>query len=100
MSQQTDIEASTLEVAHSCLSTHRAALDALGLRTDVQTERREEGERRGSEIRIAFWREENLIDVIEDFVFRDGQPTASREELRRWLEDGIREVLESGQRGS
>jgi hypothetical protein len=93
MSQQAETEKSARELAHACLTAHQSALEKRGLRADVKIERRDGESLQGSEIRITFWRGNDLADVIEDFIFRVGQPTGSPEELERWLDESIDDVL-------
>lgn len=47
-----------------------------------------------SEIRIAFWRGTTFVDILEAFVVKAGEPVASTDEFRSWIERGIDSVLE------
>lgn len=44
---------------------------------------------------ITFWAGNELIDVIEFPVFRDGKIVAKINELKDWLEDKFKEVIEA-----
>ena len=93
MSEQSKMEATAREMAHACLARRRSALEVAGLRARVEIERWQGTGLRGSELRITFWRDTALIDVVEDFILEDGQFMGSREELQRWLDEGIDDVL-------
>jgi hypothetical protein len=99
MSEQAKFEASAREIADACVRTHQSALQEAGLRTDVQITPWNGESLQGSEIRLVFWRGTRMIDVIEDFIIKDGRPTGSRDELQRWLEEGIEAVLKGVEPG-
>jgi hypothetical protein len=46
-------------------------------------------------VEITFWAGNELIDVIEFPVFRDGKIVAKINELKDWLEDKFKEVIEA-----
>jgi uncharacterized protein YheU (UPF0270 family) len=50
------------------------------------------------ELCIELWHENELADFFEDFVVREGRRVATLDELRRWLEQNVDDVLRE-QRG-
>jgi|SRR5829696_7275738 len=99
MSRHADVEATARDAAQAVLSERQEVLSALRLEAKVEISRWLDGDRENAEIRISFWRGPAFVDVVEDFVIRDGQPTASPQELREWLEESIDEVLEASRSG-
>jgi hypothetical protein len=52
-----------------------------------------------SELRVAFWRGNAFVDVVEDFIVQDGTPVASVTEFRQWLEHSIDTIIEENRCG-
>jgi len=50
-------------------------------------------ERYHSEIRVFILEDGQIDDVIEFDVYRDGQPVATEEELVRWFEEELVEIM-------
>ncbi len=49
-----------------------------------------------AELKVEFFQAEDLVDVFEFFVVRNGAPTVTTDELRRWLRENIPRVLALG----
>jgi hypothetical protein len=47
-----------------------------------------------SEIEIEFWHLSNLIDAISVIIFMQGKLTIKEDELSKWLENEIFEIME------
>lgn len=46
-----------------------------------------------SEININFYDETGIADVIEFFIFYDGKPQASIDEIEKWLREDVNDVV-------
>lgn len=49
--------------------------------------------RLNAELRVSFYRDDDLADALEGFIVRNGVPVVSLLELESWLRDGIKDVL-------
>jgi hypothetical protein len=87
------------ELADAVVAEHTRALADAGLRTTVEVRRWAENDAANSELRVAFWRGNAFIDVLEDFIVRDGRPVASLDELRDWLNAGVEAILQETSEG-
>jgi hypothetical protein len=60
------------------------------------------GAKYSSEVAIYFFDENGLFDVLEFFVYFQGEPAVSKEEITGWLRNNIDDVLrrKSRQRGN
>ena len=77
-----------LEVATRVIQRKQATLAEVGLRAEVRLSVWNEA-RGEQEVRLEFLREDQLTDVLEDIITRDGKPVASLEEVEEWIEQGI-----------
>ena len=93
------INAGARDIAQEALVERRAALVDRGLRWTVDIRRWFKDGRESSEICIQFYRDDSLVDFLEDFIVQDGEPVASTDELKQWLEQSIDAVLEENGRG-
>jgi hypothetical protein len=94
MSERLNLDQEVREMAVALLEQRRSALTNSGLRATVELKQWSNEGRDSSEIRIAFWRGNNFVDVIEDFIVEDGRPAASTDEFRLWLEQSVDGVVE------
>jgi hypothetical protein len=88
-------ENSILDLVNKILSEYSSELNARGItRESVKLERSgENGEPYNSEIQITFWKDNEFVDIIEFFLFRNGVPDASSAEIGAWLHGQIRDIL-------
>lgn len=93
MSETAQMDQAVRELAHEALAEHSQALGTAGLRATLEVQRWGDPEAANSEIRLAFWRGDAFVDVLEDFIVREGRPAASLDEFKQWLDDGIRTIL-------
>ncbi|NGX32165.1 MAG: hypothetical protein K1060chlam4_00206 [Candidatus Anoxychlamydiales bacterium] len=49
-----------------------------------------------SEVRIYFLKNDEIIGVIEFFIFYDGHPEATKTEFRKWFIEEIDHILKKG----
>lgn len=94
MTQQSQLDDAVRGLAEAVLGERRSALSAAGLRATVEVTKWSNGDRGNSELRVAFWREDAFIDVVEDFITQDGSPAASLDEFKHWLEQGVDAIVE------
>ncbi len=94
MGERLNLNHEVHEIAVELLERRRVTLDDLGLHATVEMKQWCKRGRYNSEIRIAFWRGTNFVDVIEDFLIEDGRPAASIDEFRLWLEQSVDGVVE------
>lgn len=94
MNERLNLGQEVRDMAVALLEQRRSVLDDLGLRATVELKQWSNEGQDNSEIRIAFWRGNNFVDVIEDFVVEDGQPAASTDEFSLWLEQSVDGVVE------
>jgi hypothetical protein len=66
-------------------------LEQLGLHLSVDT-RTTHG---STEVAIYFYESEELVDVLEFWIVRDGKPTVTQQDLSAYLDDAFRLVVES-----
>jgi hypothetical protein len=52
-----------------------------------------------SEVEITFWQDEHLMDVIEFFIYRNGNPVATLEEIDTWFRQQLKELIFEAQKG-
>lgn len=81
------------QTAEAVLAARTPALQSAGLHTTVELKRWSQQGGKNSELRIVFWQEDKLVDVVEDFVVQDGQPVASLSDFEGWLEQSVDTVL-------
>jgi len=94
MTEQPSIDEAVRELAIAVVAERASALAAAGLRTTVEVEKWTKGNTLNSELRVAFWRRDAFIDIIEDFITRDGVAAASLAEFKHWLEHSIDAIVE------
>lgn len=46
-----------------------------------------------SEIKICFYKDGEMMDILEFFIFRDGREVASLDEIKEWLKNNVDDVL-------
>ncbi|MCG8458575.1 MAG: hypothetical protein MI919_20035 [Holophagales bacterium] len=51
-----------------------------------------------AELRIEFFSERQLKDIFEFFIYRNGSPTISLEEMQLWLDENLPTVALKGRR--
>ncbi len=51
------------------------------------------------ELRIWFYRDDEPVDFLEFFLFRDGAMVASEEDVRSWVREGAEDVIAKQRRG-
>lgn len=82
---------SVLKLADEVIKARQSALARADFRVAVDLNRWSVDD---VEIQIEFSRCESLIDVVEDFVVKDGMPVTSTAELKQWLEKVVDRVLD------
>jgi hypothetical protein len=90
MTKERAYEQSAADVASAVVGERHAALAAEDLTAEVEIQRWSEG---NAELRVSFRRGGTLVDVLEDFVVKEGRPVSDLGELRRWVNDAIDEVI-------
>lgn len=99
MTEQLPLDVVVRDLAHAVLRERQPALSAAGLRATVEVKAWSAEGRANSELRIAFWRKNAFIDVVEDFIIRHGEPSASLDEFKSWLEQGVDDIVKEGRAG-
>lgn len=99
MTERPNLDEAVRDLANAVLGERQPALSAVGLRATVEVKAWSEESRENSELRVAFWRENAFIDVVEDFIIRDGKPAASLDEFKLWLEQGFDDIVEENRAG-
>ncbi|RMF57076.1 MAG: hypothetical protein D6746_11595 [Bacteroidetes bacterium] len=51
------------------------------------------------ELRIWFYRDDEPVDFLEYFLFRDGAVVASEEDVRAWIREDAKDVIAKQRRG-
>ncbi|MDX6649956.1 MAG: hypothetical protein QOJ97_1907 [Solirubrobacteraceae bacterium] len=100
MSKRLNLEQEVRAMAVAVLEQRLSALTDSGLRATVKLKQWSSEGRDSSEIEIVFWRGNNLIDVIENFIVDKGRPVASTDEFRLWLEQSVEAVMQENGPGS
>ncbi|HEX5927303.1 MAG TPA: hypothetical protein VFY45_26035 [Baekduia sp.] len=100
MTEHSSLCETVRELAVAVIAERRAALTDAGLRTTIEVERwtAKDGSE-SSELRVAFWRDNAFIDIVEDFIVQDGTPVASLDGLRQWLERSVNAIMEENRGG-
>lgn len=93
MTRSLEFENEVERLVASVLVTCSDQLEDAGLtiRTDIEGWPEEDSD--SSELRIRFFRGNDLVDFLETFVYRDGRQAATIEEFKEWLEQYIPVVL-------
>jgi len=52
-----------------------------------------------AEVKVEFYRSEDLVDVFEFFVCNGGVLTTSEHEVRRWIQDNVPDVVDRQRQG-
>jgi hypothetical protein len=86
---------SAREITEAVLADRADRLAAADLQPRVAVKRWGEGAGAQAELSISFWRGTAFVDVLEDFILRNGSPTTSPDELRQWVATGIDEILDA-----
>jgi hypothetical protein len=90
MTEASEFSGAVRELAAAVGEAHADRLENAGLRVTTENRRWADG---GEELRVVFWRGDRLVDVLEDFILRDGRPVASLEEFETWLRRGFDTAL-------
>jgi hypothetical protein len=86
-------------IAETVLADRADRLAAAGVRAEIEVKRWGEGAGAQAELSISLWRGTAFVDLLEDFIIRDGSPTASPDELREWVATGVDEMLDANGSG-
>lgn len=79
---------SVLSDAESALADFARDLEQLSIQPRISF-RPDSVDAEQIELTVEFWRGTEFVDVFEFFVIEQGSPTASRDEIRRWIEDEV-----------
>jgi hypothetical protein len=63
----------------------------LSVKTDIRKEFKDG--LLSAELRLSFYRDNDLVDALEAFIVKDGAPVVALADLESWLRDGIEDVL-------
>jgi hypothetical protein len=85
MTRDENHERDAADVVAAVLGERKTALEAEGIRAEPAVERWSEG---NAELRGSFWHDDQLVDVLEDFVVRGGTPVAEPDRIREWINSG------------
>jgi len=85
------------ELAETVIAERNSSLSDAGLRLTVDLKHWSEPSWKDFELEVALWRDNALVGFFEDFVVKNGSPVASLTELRKWLEEGIDEIIQESQ---
>jgi hypothetical protein len=88
-------EESALEAVNLILEHYKEQLNNHNIRSGLPRFYRKETEASvyQSEICVDFMDENGLFDVIEFFVFRNGIPNSSIEEIKKWFIETLEDVI-------
>jgi len=91
---RSQFESAALAVALRSVVDLAEELDQVGLTPGpVELHQRDHSTgMKASEIEICFYRDKELVDVLEFFVWKNEGPTATLPEIKEWLKDSIRDV--------
>ena len=84
------------KAASTVTDEYRGRLDALGLRATSEIHDWSEVELSNVELRVNFWRGNDLVDFFEDFVIKQAEPIGSVQEVEEWLREGFDSALSDG----
>ena len=82
-----------LRLASTVAEGYERRLDSAGLRATSELRDWSEREFSSVELRVDFWRGDNLIDFFEDFVIKQGEPVGSIQQIEEWLRNGFDAAL-------
>jgi hypothetical protein len=99
MNEQSHLDEAVRELAHTVLGERQSALSAAGLRATVEVSAWSKDDRSNSELRVTFWREDAFVDVVEDFIIKEGKPAASLGDFKRWLEQQVDTIVKENTEG-
>ena len=52
-----------------------------------------------AELKVEFYRSQDLVDIFEFFVCEGGALTTSEDEVRRWIQDNVPDVVNRQRQG-
>lgn len=90
-----DFEKDILNLTLALLDKHKEDLMKVGInqrRTELNRTRG--GTKYLSEIEIELWDENDLAGIEEYFVWEGDKPSATKEELREWIEEFLKDLIE------
>jgi len=92
-----DFEKDILNLSLALLDQYKDDLNATGIiRRSTRLKRNQrEGAKYLSEIEILLWDENNLDSIEEYFVWEGDKPSTTKEELKKWIEEFLKEVIEN-----
>ena len=90
-----DFEKDILNLTLALLDKYKEDLIKSGIiRRTTKLKRSPEGANYLSEIEILLWEENDLAAVEEYFVWEEDKPSATKENLKGWIEDFLKDVIE------
>ena len=90
-----DFEKDILNFTLALLDKYKDDLAKTGInRRRTELNRNRGGTKYLSEIEIELWDENDLVGVEEYFVWEEDKPSATKEELKEWIEEFLKEVIE------
>jgi len=90
-----DFEKEILNLTLALLDKHKEDLIKSGIiRRTTKLKRSPEGANYLSEIEILLWEENDLAAAEEYFVWEEDKPSATKEELKKWIEEFLKDLIE------
>jgi hypothetical protein len=93
VTEHADIDEVVREMAHDVLAARSSALSTSGLRATMEVKRWFTDDRENCELSMGFWRENKLIDGLEDHIVREGILVNPFDEFRKWVEEEVDTIL-------
>ncbi len=90
-----DFEKEILNLTLALLDKYKDDLTRVGInRRRTELNRNRGGTNYLSEIEIQLWDENDLAGVEEYFVWEGEKPSATKEELKEWIEEFLKDLIE------
>jgi hypothetical protein len=90
-----DFEKDILNLSLALLDQYKDDLNASGIiRRRTKLKRNQGGAEYLSEIEVELWDEKDLAGMDEFFVWEGDKPSATKEELKKWIEEFLKDLIE------
>ncbi len=102
MKQFKDVERQVICILENVLKRYAPTFEALGIRVGLPEIElwKSTPDDYESEFRVMFWRDKDLVNVVEDHVFKKGKQVAELEKIESWIEEDVAEVARLAQDGT